>query len=265
MSQFVAEGVTVNRQGRTVLQKASLIVRPGELVALIGPNGAGKSTMLRTLSSELRPASGRCYLDHTDIYKTSARHLARRRAVLPQNASTDFPLIAEEVVALGRAPWQRHASPARNRLAIREASAAAGASRLLSRDYRRLSGGERQRVQLARVLAQIWDVHWDDSEARYLLLDEPAASLDVGHQQHLLVAVRQILTQRVGVLAVMHNLNLAAAFADRIYLLADGCIRAEGTPEAVIRPMHINSAYAAEMDVRTDTHTGRPMVLPSAG
>lgn len=257
----VAEGVHLARHGRTVLQGVSLAVRPGEVVALVGPNGAGKSTLLRSLAAELRPQHGRCRLDGLDIHRTAADTLARRRAVLPQDASTDFPLMVEDVVALARAPWRRRATLERNCRAVTEAVAAVGAGALMRRDYRDLSGGERQRVQLARVLAQIWDVHWD-GEPRYLLLDEPTASLDVGHQQLLLTVVRRVLPKGIGVLAVLHDLNLAAAFADRVCLLAGGRVLMEGTPADVIRAEHVNPAYAARLDVRPDPLTGRPLVLP---
>ncbi len=261
MSALAAEDVSLALKARTVLHGVTLTVRPGEMVALIGPNGAGKSTLLRALAAELRPQGGHCLLDELNVHRTAADVLARRRAVLPQNISTDFPLVVEDVVALARAPWRRHAQPAHNRRAISEAMAAVGAGALLQRDYRDLSGGERQRIQLARVLAQIWDVHWDD-KPRYLLLDEPTASLDIGHQQRLLSVVREVLSRGIGVLAVLHDLNLAAAFADRVYLLRHGRILAHGPPAAVIRAEHVNPAYAAELDVRLDADTGRPLVLP---
>ncbi|MDN5871707.1 MAG: heme ABC transporter ATP-binding protein [Nitrococcus sp.] len=260
MSGFSAEGVHLTRRRQPVLQDVSLTVRPREVVALVGPNGAGKSTLLRSLAGELRPLSGHCRLDGLDVHRTAADVLARRRAVLPQEASTDFPLVVEDVVALGRAPWRRRATPRQNRRAVTEAVAAVGAGALMRRDYRDLSGGERQRVQLARVLAQVWDVHWDD-EPRYLLLDEPTASLDVGHQQLLLTVVRRVLPQGLGVLAVLHDLNLASAFADRVYLLAGGRVLTEGAPAEVIREENVNRAYTARLDVRMDPANGRPLVL----
>src|SRR5699024_5096524 len=161
-----------------------------------------------------------------------------------------------------RAPWRRHAPPHRNRQAIEEAAEATGVQPLMQRDYRHLSGGEQQRVQLARVLAQIWDIHWDN-EPRYLLLDEPTASLDIGYQQQLLTTIAQVLRQGIGVLAVLHDLNLAAAFADHVYLMHRGRIQTNGPPSEVLCRKHINSAYATTLDVRHDVETGRPFVLPS--
>lgn len=263
MSGLRAHGLRIERGRRPVLRGVDCAVQPGEVVALVGPNGAGKSTLLKALAGEPRPAAGHCRLDGVDVHASPASALARRRAVLPQDAGTDFPLRVDEVIALGRVPWRRQAPPAHNRRAIDEAVAAVEAGALLDRAYRTLSGGERQRVQLARVLAQVWDVHFD-SEPRYLLLDEPTASLDVGHQQALMHRVRRVLPAGIGALAVLHDLNLAAAFADRVYLLADGRIQAHGTPAEVIRAEHIDPAYAARLDVRLDATTGRPLVLPVA-
>ncbi|WP_417276148.1 heme ABC transporter ATP-binding protein [Castellaniella sp.] len=263
MTGLVAEGVSFRRGSRSVLEAVSVIVKPGELVALIGPNGAGKSTLLRTMAGEYRPHAGYCRLDELEIDHHPNSELARRRAVLPQTINVDFPLRVSEVIALGRAPWYRHADPARNQNAILEAAKAVGADALMHRRYNDLSGGERQRVQLARVLAQIWDTHWDDIP-RYLLLDEPTASLDVGHQLRLLGVARTVLAQGIGVLAVLHDLNLAAAYADRLYLMHKGRIVAEGAPAAVLCANRLQSIYDAALDVRLDQTTGRLMVLPCA-
>lgn len=261
MTCLAAREVSLSLRGRRVLQEASLQVSPGEVVALVGPNGAGKSTLLRCLSGELTPDGGGCRINDADVHRVGAGVLARQRAVLPQDAEAGFPLPAEDVVALARAPWRRHADPRHNQRAINAAAAAAGATGLLQRDFRSLSGGERQRVQLARVLAQIWDSHWD-GEPRYLLLDEPTSMLDVGHQQRLLSVVRTVLPRGIGVLAVLHDLNLAAAFAERVCLMTDGRIVTEGTPHEVIQSSHVNAAYDAALDVRVDDRTGRPLVLP---
>lgn len=262
MTGLTTEDITLIRNRHRVLNKINLTTQPGELVALIGPNGAGKSTLLKTLAGELYPTKGQCLLDGQNIHEASFSHLARRRAVLPQDIHMNFPLLAREVVTLGRAPWRRHATPANNRRALDEAVAAVDAHHLLTRQYRLLSGGERQRIQLARVLAQIWGVHWD-GQPRYLLLDEPTSSLDIGHQQRLLATVRHALPRGIGVIAALHDLNLASAFADRVYLLDGGCIKAGGTPTTVLQPATINNTYAADLKVCTDHETGRTLVLPT--
>lgn len=262
MNCLQARQLNLMRRGRRVLQAVDLDIRPGEIVALVGPNGAGKSTLLRCLTGELKADAGRCMLDGTDIRQAGSSWLARHRAVLPQDSGTGFPLAVADVVSLGRAPWRRHATPQDNRRAVTAAAAAAGISALMRRDFRSLSGGERQRVQLARVLAQVWDTHWD-GKPRYLLLDEPTSSLDVGYQQRLLSVVRDVLPMGIGVLAVLHDLNLTAAFADRVYLLTNGRVVADGAPGEVMQATHLEAAYAASLDVRVDETTGRPLVLPS--
>jgi len=261
MSSLSVDRLTLARANRRVLQDVSIRVAPGEVVALVGPNGAGKSTLLRCLAGELTADAGHCCLDGTPLQRFSARDLARRRAVMPQNTDNRFPLAVEDVITMARAPWRRHATAQHNQRAVRAAAAAAGVIGFMQRDCRRLSGGERQRVQLARVLAQVWDTHWD-GQSRYLLLDEPTSSLDVGHQQRLLSVVREVLPMGIGVLTVLHDLNLAAAFADRMYLLAAGRLVTQGLPTEVIQAGLINTAYDAALDVRIDGCTGRPLVLP---
>lgn len=262
MTGLRAYGVSLSRRGRRVLHDVSLTVKPGEVVALVGPNGAGKSTLLKSLAGELKPDGGECFIDRVNLHHAGAGQVARRRAVLPQDAATSFPLAVEDVVTLARAPWRRHATPRQNRQAVHEAAMAAGVNTLMQRDYRRLSGGERQRVQMARVLAQIWDVH-RDGKPRYLLLDEPTSSLDVGHQQRLLSVVRSVLSEGIGVLAVLHDLNLAATFAERVYLLAGGRMEAAGSPIEVINTETVNATYDAHLEVDIDARTGRPLVLPA--
>lgn len=261
MNGLQARQLNLMRRDRRVLQTVDLDVGPGEIVALVGPNGAGKSTLLRCLTGELAPQSGCCTIDGIDIRHANTGWLARHRAVLPQDSGTGFPLAVADVVSLGRAPWRRHATPQDNRRAVAAAAAAAGASALMHRDFRSLSGGERQRVQLARVLAQVWDTHWD-GKPRYLLLDEPTSSLDVGYQQRLLSVVRAVLPMGIGVLTVLHDLNLTAAFADRVYLLTQGRVAVAGRPNEVMRTTHLEAAYATRLDVRVDEKSGRPLVLP---
>lgn len=263
VTRLCAERVGLHRGAARVLRDASIAVEPGEFVALIGPNGAGKSTLLRMLAAELRPDEGRCLLDGLDVHRSAGGLLACRRAVLPQDAVAGFPLPVHDIVALGRAPWRRRATPARNRQAITEAAQAMDLAPLMHRDYRSLSGGERQRVQLARVFAQIWDVHWD-GQPRYLLLDEPTAGLDVGHQQRLLGAIRRVASRYIGILAVLHDLNLAAAYADRIGLLAQGRIVADGAPAHVLQAGRLESVYGAALAVHADPGTGRPTVSHQA-
>ncbi|QHS10949.1 heme ABC transporter ATP-binding protein [Sinimarinibacterium sp. NLF-5-8] len=262
-AQLVAEHVSLMRRGRQILQDVSLHVGAGELVALIGPNGAGKSTLLRTLAGEWQPDQGRCAINGEPLAGLSAATLARHRAVLPQDISSDFPLRADDIIALGRAPWRRRVSAQTNRRVLHEVQQVAGCTSLGARSYATLSGGERQRVQLARVLAQVWDIAAGDPP-RYVLLDEPTASLDIGHQQRLLSSVRQVLPRGIGALAVLHDLNLAATFADRLYLLHHGRLVAQGTPAQVLQRPLLQTIYNADLDVHPHHQSRCPVVLARA-
>lgn len=263
MTGLRAQNLWLSRGRHRVLRDVSLSVSAGEFVALVGPNGAGKSTLLHCLAAQLRPTRGRCMLDGVGLDRASASDLARRRAVLPQEVTIGFPLRVKDVVELGRAPWRRRVEPRDNAEAIAWAVATTGITPLMGRDYRDLSGGERQRVQLARVLAQVWKNKNEARQPRYLLLDEPTSSLDIGHQQRLLGMVRAVVADGIGVLAVMHDLNLTAAFADRVYLLARGRLVTTGTPTEVIRTDIISQTYGARVDVDTNPRTGRRVVLPA--
>lgn len=260
MTTLCAHNLVLERAGRRLLDEVSLTLRCGELVALVGPNGAGKSTLLRCMAAELAATAGYCELDGQSLDQVSPGWLARRRAVLPQQVHAGFAMKVADVVALARIPWRRHASPAHNRRMLHEAMEAADISAFAERDFRALSGGEQQRVQLARVLAQVWD-STHDGRPRYLLLDEPTSSLDIGNQQRLLSLVRSVLPQGIGVLAVLHDLNLAAAFSERICLLHQGRVVTTGSPAEVLTRDTTRRVYAAPLEVRREAVSGRPQVF----
>ncbi|WP_237251710.1 heme ABC transporter ATP-binding protein [Thioalkalivibrio nitratireducens] len=230
---------------------------PGELVAIVGPNGAGKTTLLRVLSSECSPDIGTAQLDGVALDRWAPRLLARRRAVLPQETSLDFPLSALEVALMGRMP---HARSSRDRQLALAALHQADAAHLAHRIYPTLSGGERQRVQLARVLCQLQ--HDSAQDPCYLLLDEPTAALDLAHQYALLRTVRQLVATGFGGLAILHDLNLAAQFADRIVVMAAGRVVAEGNPGTVLVPELIRQVYAVDCVVARHPRLAVPHVIP---
>jgi iron complex transport system ATP-binding protein len=236
----------------------SLAVRPGEVLAVLGLNGAGKSTLLRVFSGLQRPQAGAVSLDGRPLRDWTPHALARRRAVLPQEAQLAFPFRVHEVVMLGRSP---HAGTCRandHLRAVDAAMRAADVAALAGRPYPTLSGGERQRVQLARALAQIWRA--EDStapDARYLLLDEPTNNLDLRHQDEVLATARRLAADGVGVLAILHDINLAAAFADRICLLKEGRIVAEGPAASVIAEAPLAETF--EVSVTLLRHPALPI------
>lgn len=242
-------GLSVELGSRPVLQGVDLDLRPGELVAVIGPNGAGKSTLLRCLSGELEPSAGTLHFEGQALSRWPRRELARRRGVLPQGADLGFDFRVLEVVLMGRAP---HADGrgARPPTAIALAALeAVGLADQAEQRYLLLSGGQRQRVQLARVLAQVWP---DTTTAPSLvLLDEPSASLDIGQLHGVHAAVSRIIAAGGAALLVTHDLNFAARSADRLVLMDQGSIRAEGVPSTVLRRELLGTSYGERLHVDT--------------
>ncbi len=251
---LIADGVGYRLPRRELLKDISLSLSPGEMVSLIGPNGAGKSTLLRLLTGYLAPSEGICSLAGRSLQLWRADELSRLRAVMRQQSSLAFPFTVAEVVAMGRAPWQKH--PTRG--TVEEIMAFTGCDALAGRDFRRLSGGEQQRVQLARTLAQLWQ---DDGPAGWLFLDEPTSALDLYHQQHILRLLRQLtLTGRLTVCCVLHDLNLAALWSDRILLLHAGELVASGTPGQVLTETALRHWYQADLEVRPHGEYGVPQI-----
>ena len=247
-----------------ILARLTLEVRHGEFVGVVGPNGSGKSTLVRALSRTLRPARGVVLLAGRDLYAdVSARDAARQIGVVPQDSQAAFDFTVREVVEMGRAPRLPRrpfaAATAGDALAVREALRLAGVEALSERAVTTLSGGERQRTLLARALAQEPDV---------LLLDEPTAHLDLRHQTQMLALARALAHEHgKAVLAVLHDLNLAAGYCDRLLLLHEGHIVAQGTPEEVLTAANLRQVYGVRVWVRRHPLTGRPwlLTLPEQG
>ncbi|MFC0645782.1 heme ABC transporter ATP-binding protein [Cellulomonas phragmiteti] len=240
MSVLRAEGARVAYGPHVVLDGVDLAVDAGEVVALVGPNGAGKSTLLAVLGGDPRPDAGRVLLDGTDLRDHGLGHLARRRAVMLQETHLSFPFRVEQVVHMGRHPWRGTADEQHDDAVVAAAMADAEVGHLAQRTVPTLSGGERARTSFARTLAQ---------RAPVLLLDEPTAALDVRHQEALLARVRRAADQGAAVVVVLHDLTLAAAWADRVVVLAAGRVRADGTPADVLTSALLTSVYEHPVDV----------------
>jgi iron complex transport system ATP-binding protein len=254
MTTMHADAVTAGYGERAVLHACTLPIARGEVVAIVGPNGAGKSTLLRVLAGLLRPRTGCVRLDGVDIATLSRRDLARRIAVVPQIFDTLFPFTVREVVALGRtARLGIFGGASRGDVAaVDRAIADLDLADLASRRIDRLSGGERQRAVLAMALAQ---------EADVLLLDEPTVHLDPAHQVAMLRLVRALACARgLAVAAVLHDLNLAAAMATRLIVLANGRIVCDAAPETVISAELVRDVFGPGLAV--GRHDGRSVVLP---
>ena len=235
-----ADGVTVEIHGRAILRDVSLSVGHGERVALIGPNGAGKSTLLRVLAGVLTPTSGRVLLDGTPIVDLGRSAVARRLAVVPQQAALPFSMRVEEVVGLGRLPHEaalRGATPG-DRAAVAAAIDRVGLGHLLGRDARELSLGERQLVLLALAVAQL---------APLLLLDEPTVHLDLRHQVEAMELLRDLNDRdATAMVAVLHDLGLAAHFFPRLVIIDRGRLVADGPPAEVLSDERIRETFGVE-------------------
>ncbi len=257
-----AREIDVWRGRRRTLQGVSLELQPGELLAVVGPNGAGKSTLLGALAGELRCGAGEVLLEGRAHAHWKPRERARQLAVLPQDSSLVFGFTALEVVLLGRSP---HGFGRESDADIRIALAAleeTGTRHLATRVYPTLSGGERQRVHLARVLAQLWEP--TDRGHRYLLLDEPTSSLDLAHQHLVLERAVRFSRQGGAVLAVLHDLNLAARYAHRIAVLAEGQLIALGPPAQVLRPELLSRTFGIPIAVLERPGSPTPLLVPNS-
>ena len=249
------EQLDVLRGSKQVLTGVDLALQPGEVLGVLGPNGAGKSTLLGALCGEVPAAAGAVSLDGRALGDWNGPQRARRLAVLPQSSTLNFAFRVEEVVAMGRMPHDTGRE--RDAEVIAQALHAADASHLAGRSYLALSGGERQRVHLARVLAQLWP----GGSGQILLLDEPTSMLDPLHQHTTLQAVRAFAERGVAVLVILHDLNLAARYCDRLLLLADGRPYVLGTPEQVLQAEPLKAVFGLEVLVQRHPERGHPLIV----
>ncbi len=246
---------------RMLLDNVSLQVRPGKVTGILGPNGAGKSTLLSILSGERKPHSGQVLLHQKALSSWTAKELALQRAVLLQHTQLGLAFRVEEVVMMGRYPHIGRHESQKDHEAVKKAMETTGTAQLYGRDYLSLSGGEQQRVQLARTFAQLY--HETDKLPKLLLLDEPLNNLDILHQHAILQVAREFAARGHAVLAVLHDLNLAARYTDELLVLKNGQTLAFGTPEQVLNEKLIHSAFGIEVSVITHPETGHPVVLPT--
>jgi len=244
---ILADRLNTSYGSRKVLVDATLDIGTDEVVAVLGANGAGKSTLLRALAGEVQLDEGVIYFDGNPLSQSSTSQQAQMRAVLPQQPGLTFAFTVAEVVAMGAYPFEQ-ASPAEVQAWLVDALTCADALDLKARSYTELSGGEQQRVQFARVLVQCLAIRATKGHA-YLLLDEPLASLDPRHQLRLLETLLRLAhTKQVGVLLVLHDVNLAAR-CDRIALMANLTVIAQGTPDQVLTSSNLQRVFDVEMAV----------------
>ncbi|MCG7288570.1 MULTISPECIES: heme ABC transporter ATP-binding protein [unclassified Corynebacterium] len=243
-----ARGVTVQKQNRTILNQVDLHATAGQVTGLIGPNGAGKSTLLSALAGDIQLAHGVVEVAGKDASESTASELARTRAVMLQDVSVAFSFLVRDVVEMGRHPWGRGPDDA----AIVDAALdATGITHLQDREIATLSGGERARAAFARVLTQ---------QTQVVLLDEPTAAMDVHFQEQTMGAVRALARRGVTVIVVLHDLQLAARYCDRVVCLKAGEITAAGTVDEVYNDAILSSVY--DWPITVLRSSGRILVAP---
>ncbi|HGJ5891446.1 MAG TPA: heme ABC transporter ATP-binding protein [Arsenophonus apicola] len=240
---------------QNVIDDLSLSLYHNQISIIIGPNGAGKSTLLRLLTGFLTPHTGECLLEGKLLTGWDINKLSRKRAVMRQHHQLNFPFSFEEIVAMGRSPYGSFYFSQ----AIESALIQTDCLALRYRNYQQLSGGEQQRVQLARVIAQLWHPEPNNS---YLFLDEPTSALDLYHQQQSLRLLHRLNRQQsIGVCCILHDLNLAALYADRIYLLYEGQLVSVGTPQQVMTEENLRRWYRANLYVKTHPDKKVPQIF----
>ena len=256
-----ASALNCMRGSRTVLSGITLDLPAGEVLGVLGANGAGKTTLLATLAGELAPGGGQLQIGWQAVARMKPGELARCRAVLPQSASLAFDLEVHAIVGMGSYPFPE-LSPSDLRALVDEALGIADASGFAGRRYATLSGGEQQRVQFARVLVQLLAAR-PSGQYRALFLDEPIASLDPKHQIGLLQAVRSMARVRgIAALVVLHDVNLAAAWCDRLLLLGGGGSIALDTPASALTTANLERAYDTPASVMPHPlRPAQPLVL----
>ena len=257
---FQAQDISVSIGKSVLLNQVSLAVEPGQFVAVIGPNGAGKSTLLKVLCGDREPQAGHVHLDGHPLDHWTPIESAKRRAILPQQTVLTFSFTVLEVVLMGRFPHVQSTERPIDYDIARMALDKAGVLELEDRLYPTLSGGEQQRVQFARALAQIWES--TDHQNRYLLLDEPTSSLDLAHQHRLLSLTQSLTQQNIGILCILHDLNLAAQYADTVLILKKGHPVASGPPFAVLTAPIISDAFDIEVQQIIHPTGNYPLILP---
>lgn len=254
-NRFRIDNLHAGYNGTEILKGVSFDIDSSDFIGVIGPNGSGKTTLLRSMSRALPPISGCIEFDGKNIYSIPAREFARKVAVVPQDTLVAFDFSVLEIVLMGRSPrLGRFAVEGSKDIEIAiKALERTGTAHLRDRQINALSGGERQRIMLARALAQ---------EPEVLLLDEPTSHLDINYQYEIMDLVRSLNRERgLTVLAVLHDLNLASQYCDRLILSGQGKIQASGSPQEVITSDNIRRVYGVEVWVRKHPTNGRPYVI----
>lgn len=256
---FSATNVSLELQHVSILRDVTVTVNPGELTVLVGPNGAGKSSLLKLLSGEIKPSRGVVSLNGINIESLSALDQSQHRSVMSQVPTMAFDFLVNEVLEMGwvqAGRWGESGFVSGIESVVKSCELVT----LLDRRYGSLSGGERQRVQFARALLQVWCPN-TSTDYRYMLLDEPTSSLDIAHELQLLNLSRRKCDDGVGVLMVLHDLNLAARFASNVVLLKDGEVVRQGVPGEVFEDKALTDTYKTRVKVERHRELDRLVIF----
>lgn len=252
-----ASNVYFGIKNKSLVQDINFQAKTGEFWAIVGANGAGKSTLMKLLSREHVPTSGTISFHGKDLKKYKLKELAQRRAVLAQQNSITLAFTVQEIVQMGRYPFYDSQPTQRDLAIVDHCLQKVGIAGFKNRLFPTLSGGEQQRVQLARTLAQVWEV-----KDGFILLDEPTTGMDLLHQYETFQLAREMTRKGYGVIAVVHDLNLALQYADRVLMMKDGCSFAIGTPEQVLTEEHIKAAFGLSVRIIQPDNTHFPIIVP---
>lgn len=244
-------------KNRKLLHNVSFSVKPGEFWSIVGANGAGKSTLMKLLSREHTPTSGSITFHGKDLKKYKLKELACKRAVLAQQNSISLAFSVQEIVLMGRYPFYDSQPTDRDIAIVDHCLQKVGIAHFKGRSFPTLSGGEQQRAQLARTLAQIWEI-----DQGLILLDEPTTGMDLLHQYETFRLAKEMTAKGYAVIAVVHDLNLALQYADQVLIMKDGSAFASGAPERVLTEENIKQSFGLTVRIIQPEHTHFPIIVP---
>jgi len=253
------ENISFSVGKKQILKNVSASFLPGEFNMILGPNGSGKSSFLKIFSGEINRFQGTVLYENKKIKELRKEELAKKRAVMSQQADLGFPLLVEEVVMMGRYPHFTFNPNKKDVTICNEVIERMNLVEFKERNYLTLSGGEKQRVQFARVLAQVWEKPADGY--RYLFLDEPLNSLDISYQHEFLQAAVELIKDHTVLIAVMHDINLAAHYADNLFFLKEGEMTVHGRPKDILTENIIEKVFNVKTKVIENPVTGKPLVI----
>lgn len=252
------ENISFKVDEKYLLLESAVAFEQGRFHVIMGANGAGKSTLLKLLAGDQKPSSGRIFLLEKELNSYSKKELATKRAVLSQHYNITFPVSVNDVVLMGRYPYFSNTPTPIDLSICKEAMRMMDVFDLRQRDYNTLSGGEAQKVQMSRVLSQIWEAK--EKEEKLLFLDEPVSHLDIKYQHQLLKAAKQLCNQHTTVVAILHDINLSIAYADRILFMKQGKILFDTTDLSSISTEMIHEVFDVSASIlRPENH--KPVVI----